>query len=97
MSKKHAFEPGVIVVRRLGQAIRSLSHCQTCGKAGEKRVIVRGGRTVTYWQHTARPDVEPAPRVDCDWRGTGGIWCCKTQGHAGGHHAHRGQRRDVDH
>lgn len=95
MKRGHAFEPTVIQIRRSGPNIRSFSRCAICQKEGEKLIRKRGDRIVTYWQHKNRPEIEPVPQEACEWQGTGRLWCCKTQGHAGGHHAHRGPRRNV--
>lgn len=94
MTKKHAFLPGVHVTRRGAEGVRTTSTCVTCGKPGVLRTTQRGGRAVTYWRHTARPEVEPTSLEACAW-GNDGLWCCKADGHAGGHHAHRGPRRNV--
>jgi hypothetical protein len=94
--KTHLFEPG-FVYRRSGQASTSRSNCWICGKHGHQRRRVTKGRLVVYWQHDERPMTEPAPLMPCDWKAAGGLWCCKKLAHGGGHHAHRGERRDVGH
>jgi len=95
-AKPHVFEPRVVQVRRQGDQIIRTAHCRTCGKPGrEQSRTGKNGRVVTYWQHRERPVMEPVPKDACDWQGTGRIWCCKEQGHSGGHHAHRGPRRNV--
>lgn len=95
--KQHPFQPGVVVVRRVGNLIRRTATCQVCEKPGREVTTVRTGRQVTYWQHGSRPPEEPAPLEACDWQGTGGMWCCRKLGHALSHHIHRGPRRNVAH
>lgn len=92
--KKHAFLPGVQVTRRTGDVVRTTSSCIVCKKPGVLRTTARSGRKVTYWQHNSRPEVEPTTLEACAW-GSDGLWCCKPDGHPGGHHAHRGPRRNV--
>lgn len=92
----HAFEPSVVQVRRHGDQTIKFSRCRLCHKPGREFTRAgKSGRVSTYWQHGQRPKVEPSLKEACSWEGAGQIWCCKANGHDGGHHAHRGPRRNV--